>query len=395
MAKKHSITGVADRDALPPRREPYWQRVEERCYLGFRKLSAKAPGTWATRYNDAATARQVTRTLGALDHVPPSARFDEAMREARKHFTHLKGGGSAEAITVGEACRRYVQHLRDLKRGAAAKDAEARFGRHVHHDRLAAIRLDKLTPRHVGDWRTALTKKPARLQDGSEGGERAAASLNRDMTALRSALNHAMKDGATLTAFAWADKLKPVKGATRRRESYLAPAQRRALIDAASAEIAPFLTALCLLPLRPGALAALTVGDLSAKLSTLTIGKDKSGKARTIGLPPATSAHLQALAKNKTPKAPLIARADGKGWNKDAWKGPIKDAVKAASLPTDVTAYTLRHSTITDLVSVHHLDLLTVAQLAGTSLVMIQQHYGHLLQEQSRNALQALASDIA
>lgn len=395
MAKKHSITGVADRDALPPRREPYWQRVEERCYLGFRKLGAKAPGTWATRYNDSATAKQVTRTLGALDHVPPSGRYDEAMREARKHFTHLKGGGSAEAITVDKACQRYVQHLRDTKRDKTADDAAARFERHVYPDRLAAIRLDKLTPRHVGDWRAALTKKPTRRPDGSDGKARTAASLNRDMTALRSALNNAMKDGAILTAFAWVEKLKPVKGATARRETYLAPEQRRALIDAASVEIAPFLTALCLLPLRPGALAALTAGDMNAKLGTLTIGKDKSGKARTIGLPPETCAHLQALAKDKTPKAPLIGRADGKAWNKDAWKGPTKEAVKAAKLPAEVTAYTLRHSTITDLVSVHHLDLLTVAQLAGTSLIMIQQHYGHLLQEQSRKALQALATGIA
>ena len=56
----------------------------------------------------------------------------------------------------------------------------------------------------------------------------------------------------------------------------------------------------------------------------------------------------------------LLARADGKAWNKDAWKGPVKEAVVAAKLPEGTTAYTLRHSVISDLVH-DGLDLLTVA----------------------------------
>lgn len=77
----------------------------------------------------------------------------------------------------------------------------------------------------------------------------------------------------------------------------------------------------------------------------------------------------------------------GKAWNKDSWKHPIKAAVRAAELPDHASAYTLRHSVITDLV-IGGLDLLTVANVVGKSIKMIDKHYG---QYQPGAALTALA----
>jgi integrase len=144
-------------------------------------------------------------------------------------------------------------------------------------------------------------------------------------------------------------------------------------------------------PLRPGAIAALTVGSFDTRLSTLTIGKDKAGADRKITLPKGTAAFFSGLCKDREAAAPLLARAEGKAWDKDAWKGPIKDAVRAAKLPESTTAYALRHSAITDLLALHKLDTLTVAQLSGTSLQMIEKHYGHLLRDHAANALAKLA----
>ena len=64
--------------------------------------------------------------------------------------------------------------------------------------------------------------------------------------------------------------------------------------------------------------------------------------------------------------------------------------VKAANLPPTTTAYSLRHSVISDLVH-EGLDLLTVAQISGTSVVMIERHYGHLRGEVAATALARLA----
>ena len=81
---------------------------------------------------------------------------------------------------------------------------------------------------------------------------------------------------------------------------------------------------------------------------------------------------------------------NGKPWDKNSWKLPIAAAVKAADLPVGATAYTLRHSTITDLVQAG-LPLLTIAQISGTSAEMIERHYGHLASDAAVAALSQLA----
>ena len=137
-------------------------------------------------------------------------------------------------------------------------------------------------------------------------------------------------------------------------------------------------------------MASLLVSNFDKRLATLTIGKDKAGQDRKITLPSATAAFFAKQCDGKLPAAPLLARADGEAWNKDSWKYGVKDAVIAAELPIAATAYALRHSVITDLVALHKLDTLTVAQLSGTSLQMIEKHYGHLLREHAATALASL-----
>ena len=147
---------------------------------------------------------------------------------------------------------------------------------------------------------------------------------------------------------------------------------------------------LALLPLRPGALAALLAGHYDRRLKVLKIGTDKNGKDRKIKLPDVTAELFDEASKDKLFTAPLLSRADGKAWNKDAWKWPVKAAAEAAELPPGTTAYTMRHSVISDLVH-DGLDLLTVAQISGTSVAMIERHYGHLRSDVAAGALARLA----
>jgi integrase len=133
------------------------------------------------------------------------------------------------------------------------------------------------------------------------------------------------------------------------------------------------------------------VSNFDKRLNTLVVGKDKAGKDRKITLPASTTTFFAEQSIDKLPSAPLFARADGAAWNKDSWKYPFKDAVIAAKLPLAATAYALRHSTITDLIALYHLDTMTVAVLSGTSLAMIEKHYGHLLREHAAEALGKLA----
>lgn len=392
MATK--IDSVSARDKLKTRREPYWHRLTKGNFLGYRKMMIGPGGTWVVRSLDAATGKQQYHALGDFSDIADNMRFDAAQKAASEWLEHVGKGGAKTEITVGEACRRYVQKQRDGGKETAAKDLEVRFKRWMHSDRkLSNTPLTKLTVGMVNDWRNKLVKGPAIHQDKTKATNRARAgsSINREMAVLKAALNLALRDGYATSDSPWKYQLIPIKDATGRRDCYLDTNQRRALIDAAPADLAAFLRALCLVPLRPGAVAALTAGSFDKRLGVLTVGKDKAGRDRKISLPASTAAFFSAQAKDKLPGAPLTGREDGEHWNKDSWKYPFKDAVTAANLPPAATAYALRHSTITDLIALHRLDTMTVAQLSGTSLTMIEKHYGHLLRDHASKALALLA----
>lgn len=389
MAKINTVTS---REKLAPRREPYWHPITKGQYLGFR-ATGNGLGTWIARAALGDTGKKKYQALGDLSNLPPSLQFDAAKKAAAEWFSHLDKGGSHTSITVAEACARYLTHLRNEGRADTAKDTQARFKRFVLNDkRLAATPMQRLTGAQLSDWRTKLVNTPTIKQDARKPEKpRAKSTINRDMNSFKAALNLAFEDGFATTDAPWRVKLKPFESANGRRTEYMTLEQRRALVQACPADLAGLVQCLSMLPLRPGAAAALTAGSLDKATNTLTVGKDKAGEDRRIGLPQSIASFLSEHTRNKLPGAPMFCRADGRAWDKDAWKGPFKAAALAAGLPDGAVMYTLRHSAITDLIALHRLDTLTVAALSGTSLVMIDKHYGQRLKEHGANALDKLA----
>ncbi|WP_395407968.1 tyrosine-type recombinase/integrase [Pseudoduganella sp. UC29_106] len=385
MATK--IDTVSSRDGLTPRREPYWSKRSDGQFIGFRRMTPDSPGTWLARYR-LKSGGQSTHSLGALDEFPAHERYSRAVALADKWFQHLSNGGATTVSTVMEACTAYAEHIREQKSDAPAEELLGRYRRWVASDPIADIELAKLDRQDVKAYRQRLVKAPKKSKQ-EEPEQRSRDTVNRDMAAVRAALNHALKDGIVTTDFAWREPLKAFKNVTKRRTLYLDIEQRRAFVKAAPADLALFLRCLSALPLRPGALAALLTRDFDPRIGELKVGKDKSGADRRIILPPQVANVLQEATKDKLPTAPLLTRADGKAWDKDSWKDPVKEAARAAGLPDAVTAYTLRHAAITDLV-IGGLDLLTVAQISGTSVAMIEKHYGHLRADIAASALAKL-----
>lgn len=385
---------VTARDALPARHAPYWIKVRTECHLGYRKTTATSMGAWIARCRDDATGKYQLHSLGSLDTIQGARRYDEAAKLAGQWFEHRSSGGTSTPINVTQAWDRYIAKLTSEGKTEAAKDAKARFRRWIEPDtKLSKTSILKLTTGQINDWRVKLASTPAIPQDKSKASTkpRSGSSLNRDMAVFKTVLNLALEDGHATTDTAWRTKLKPVKNATKRRDCYLDIDQRRALIARAPHDLANLIRGMALLPLRPGAVAALTVGNFDKRLGVLTVGKDKAGQDRKITLPASTAAFFAVQSKDKLPGAALCARDDGRAWDKDSWKYPFKDAVIAAGLPTGATAYALRHSTITDLIAIHRMDTMTVAVLSGTSISMIEKHYGHLLHDRAAAGLAALA----
>lgn len=335
------IDTVRAREALKPRHTPYWQRVRKGGYLGLRKTASRATGSWLARHRNEETGKQAIQSLGYLENVTPADRFDAAKLLAEDWFAHRGSGGNAAPRTVGNACDECVQHLRDAGRLKSADDAMARFKRWVYPDAKFAPRaLQKLTPKIIEDWRRKLALTPARQPANAIAlpRVRSPSSLNRDMTSLRAALNLALENRHVTSDHAWRSKLRPVRDADGRRDVYLDIDQRRALIAHAPPDLAAFLGGLALLPLRPGALAALTASAFDQRLATLTIGKDKSGRDRRITLPDGTAKFFAEQSLGKQPCEPLICRANGTAWNMDSWKKPLTNAANEAKLPAGTVA---------------------------------------------------------
>ena len=387
-----NITTVTARNRLAVADDPHWHRVSTGCYIGYRKRSTSTNGTWWLRVTDPATGKYVKKSLGGYDGIPDHQRFDEAMKAAHEWMTHAEKGGVVKPKTVADACAHYVEKFSEGKEANAIKELEQRLKRIVLNDaKLPALELTKLTPAIIGSWRTRLGKIGYMGYGDRNGGKRSDSTINRDMSVFRAVLNLAFKDGWITTDFAWRGKLTPIKGAGTARALYLSREKRDAFCAGAEPDIALFLRALSGLPLRPGALAHLKVKDFNPQLGVLTVGKDKAGRDRNIKLPPLTAAIFAEACGDKPPTERIFLRADGAEWCKDKWKYPIKAAAAAAGLPETATAYTLRHSVITDLV-VGGLDLLTVAKLSGTSVAMIEKFYGHLQADAAANALHALTA---
>jgi site-specific recombinase XerD len=340
-------------------------------------MTTDTPGTWLARFYDG--QRYAHKPLGDFATLEEKERFDAARKAAEAWFQHLDMGGSTKPHSVKAAGQAYVEKQRAEKGERAAHDAEGFLRRLLYSDPIAKVMLSKLSREQMAGHR-------ARVLEYC-GGERA--SFNRCVTPVRAALNLALNHGWVATDQAWRMALKPFKGAGSRRTLYLNSAKRRELVEKASGEARPLFATLNMLPMRPGEVAALKVENLKAAQRVLEIPTGKT-ESRVIPLTDEALEHFKAYAKGKLPGAWLVSRADGSQWKKEAWRDEVKAAVRKAKLPRATVAYTLRHSVVTDLVT-GGLDIFTVAKLAGTSVVMVERHYGHLQREHARSALEKLA----
>lgn len=384
MAIDLSRVGAREKLKAKPGNAPHFQRIRPGLFLGFRP----GAGTWIARARGEGKDYQ-TKSLGDYGTLPGNERFAAAKQDAEAFADLVETGGvrPADLETVADACREYLKTIADSNGIAAGV-----FRRHVFDDPLGRVKLDKLRRNHLRQWRKRLEDAPAavsRDKAASVTKTRSPSTVNRDMVPLRAALRRVLVPGAPNTEAAWQEALLPAKKVDGRRTLYLDRAERKRLVESADADAAPFLRGLCLLPLRPGALAALTVKQFDKRTRTLIVGKDKAGHDRRITLPAATADFLTAQAKGKLPAAYLFTQA-GKAWQRHEWADAIKEAAETAGLPAACCAYTLRHSTITDLV-LAGLPLLQVAQISGTSAAMIERHYGHLVGGAAEQALAGLA----
>jgi integrase len=217
---------------------------------------------------------------------------------------------------------------------------------------------------------------------------------NRTLTALKAALNLAVKHRkvSPSAAIEWG-QVEPLKGGKGRRDLYLDIKQRRALLKAAKGAVHDLIKAVALTGARAGELVKAKVSQFDARTKSMTF-TGKTG-SRTVPISPKAVTLLKRLAKGKAPTDRLFLRDDdGTPWAHSDWDELVREAAKAAGLPaephTGTCLYTLRHSWITTAIT-KGMSTLDVARLAGTSIMMIEKNYGHLVASAARERLSKVA----
>lgn len=322
----------------------------------------------------------------------PGVTVDAAREQARVKLVEADTNGAPEkrsTDTVADACRGYAQWLRDTGRTGTAGDVEGRFERTIYSDAIGKIRLSNLSQDDMEAWRGRiergdLAELPAKKGRPPVPKPMSKATVNRYRTTLVAALNRAVSRRRVRAdrAIEW-ESVKPYESAGNRRNVYLEREQRRALFDAAAPDVRDLIECVALTGCRPGDPAEVKRSDYDPRHATARF--ITKNHPRIVPLSPAAKVLFDRLAKGKKSSDYLFTHG-GKKWTSDEWSQHFREAARAAGLGDDVVLYTLRHCWITDAI-IGGLDLLTVARLAGTSLAMIEKHYGHLVQSAARDKL--------
>jgi integrase len=405
------------REALGIRREPYWYKLARDRHLGLRKLTEGSPGAWIARFRDESGGRRYQ----ALGECTELFDFDEAKVAAETWFRDLEQGVQArgedgQPATVALACMAYVRALRAEGRVDAAHDAHMRFRRTVYGSvadaefgpkgRMSLQQADSSPPPAPAQpgkptkrrkWEAephelanlpisklyAPRLKAWHLDLVAAGLSKAAA--NRTLTALKAALNKAVADRrvSPVAAQEWA-AVAPLKGAAQRRDLFLDLTQRRALLAHATGGVRDLIEAAICTGCRAGELTSARRSAFDARTGTLAVTGKTGSRTIPLALPAITL--FQRLSRDKLPGAFLFVRDDGKPWSHSDWDELVKRAAAAAELPAKTCLYTLRHSFITQAL-LDGVSTLEVAKLVGTSLPMIEKHYGHLVFDRARERL--------
>jgi integrase len=180
---------------------------------------------------------------------------------------------------------------------------------------------------------------------------------------------------------------------------FVTPAQRKALIAAASPAAAAFLRGLELSGARPKELASALVRDFDGERLKLSHRKGRTPKLRSryVVMDEEGVAHFARQTKNKLPAAPLFTADGNRPWRRDQWADAVRNAIamhnKTARgpdrIPVEASAYSFRHARISELLQVYGVDPLTVGAQTGTSLRMIERAYYKFIPSVMREKLAA------
>jgi integrase len=384
------------RTKLAERREPYWTVISAGNALGYRR--GVKGGTWIAKFR-AEDGKRHLEALGAADDARDADglsafSFSQAQERARAWF-QLKVREQAgdfvpldRLYTVADALADYRADYQ-RRSGKATDRLDASAAAWIKPE-FGTVPLAKLSKARIVGWHQKIAETPSRLRTkpgaaqkyreadtGAEAVRRRRSTANRVLTILKSALNHAHREGRCVSDDAWRT-VRAFREVDAARLRYLSDDEARRLTNACAPDFRALVTAALLTGCRYGELTAMTGEDFNSDAGTVRVRTSKSGKPRHVVLTQEGRDFMAALAAGKPGSVRLFVRADGKPWAKSDQQRPLAVACAVAGIEPSVNFHGLRH-TYASRLAMRAVPLAVIAaQLGHSDTRMVEKHYGHM-----------------
>jgi len=292
--------------------------------------------------------------------------YDDAVTEVKAWVESFTSEGKGK--TVKDAIDEYIKTYAANKTEKKACETQTRLYAALP-DKLLNKKLIELKASHIQSWLNDLVTKP-----NNQGKVRTKSTANRIYNNFKAALNAAYRFD-WVTSKPW-EKVPAFKKADQARDLFLTDEQVQRLINATTGALNSLVRASILTGARYGELAGAKVKDFLPYDSTLKL----SGKTgiRTVWISNDAVAFFKSLAASKLPDAFLLTQDNGKAWGKSNYERGFRMARKQARLPDEAVLYSLRHYYISKAL-LAGISIQVVAENCGTSVRMIEKHYGKFL----------------
>lgn len=364
------INTLNRRRQLKPRKHRYWQSVAKGRAVGFYRTADG--GTWHARTRTP-EGKQLFEALGG----DLESEFDDMVDKARAWFERAVTLEDSR-YTVNHCIADYVAHLKVENGPDSATGVKQRLEKHLQPE-VGKAELIKLTTRQLKSWHIGLVKS-----DGDpEVVRKSKDSANRILSQAKAAFNLAYRQGLVNTDTAW-KRVAAFRDVGEARKLCLTDQQVKQLLEKAEGGLYNLIRAGVLTGARYGELADIRVQDLDLIHGSVHLA-GKTGP-RDCYLSDDALTFFRQLAKDRLPGAYLLAKDNGEPWGKSHQHRPMKSVVQEAKLPADTVFYSLRHFHISKAL-LAGIPVQVVAENCGTSVRMIEKHYGKFMPKDRRAML--------
>jgi integrase len=401
--KDANLESRAARGRLKPRGKPYYRTLDEGLHIGYRKPRGGA-GKWVVRQY-AGGQTYTVKTIASADDLSDANEanvltFAQAQGKARamRDERSRSAAGIAGPLTVADAMRDYIEFLESNRK--TATDVRYRYAAFIEQPlgkiEVAALRTKKIREWHAGLAHSAprlRTKKDCEQQYRKIGGDeesrrRRQSSANRNLAALKGALNMAFREGKVAADAEWR-RVKPFAMVSAARVHFLSVTDAKRLVNACDPDFRRLVQAALETGCRYGELCRLRVKDFNSDTGTVAILISKTGKSRHVVLTDEGQAFFRQLCVGRAGSDLMLTKAGGGAWRRSHQDRPMADAARRAKITPPISFHALRH-TWASLAVMAGVPLLVVAENLGhVDTRMVEKHYGHMTKSYVADAIRA------